>query len=107
MIRKISEGVVHTVPADLRKALVSDPVSLAAWEDITALARNEWICWVESVKKPETRREHVERACSELKEGMRRPCCWMGCTHRNDKSLSPSQRFILGKQSKRAKRHAS
>jgi hypothetical protein len=49
MIRKVSTGVVHSVPADLRKALVSDPVAREKWEDITPLARNEWICWVISV----------------------------------------------------------
>jgi uncharacterized protein YdeI (YjbR/CyaY-like superfamily) len=82
MTEKLSEGAVHRVPADLREALVSDPAAWAEWEDITPLARNEWICWVISVKKPETRRQHVERVCSELKEGMRRPCCWPGCPHR-------------------------
>jgi uncharacterized protein YdeI (YjbR/CyaY-like superfamily) len=79
---RISEGVVHSLPADLRKALASDAKALAAWEDITPLARNEWICWTISVKKDETRQQHVERVCSELKEGMRRPCCWPGCPHR-------------------------
>jgi len=82
MTRKLSAGVVHSLPADLRKALVSDPSARTMWEDITPLARNEWICWVISVKKPETRMQHIERVCSELKEGMRRPCCWPGCPHR-------------------------
>ncbi|HUI69865.1 MAG TPA: YdeI/OmpD-associated family protein [Spirochaetia bacterium] len=90
----------HGLPADLRKALTSDPTALTVWEDLAPLARNEWICWVISVKKPETRQEHVGRVCPELREGMRRPCCWMGCIHRMDKPLSPSQRFVLGKQSK-------
>src|SRR5262249_20281416 len=63
---------------------------LTAWEDITPIARNEWICWVESVKKEETRRDHVERTAAELVEGKRRPCCWIGCIHRTDKPLSPS-----------------
>ncbi len=79
---RISGGVVHALPTDLRKALASDAKALAAWEDITPLARNEWICWTISVKKDETRQQHVERVCSELKEGMRRPCCWPGCPHR-------------------------
>jgi uncharacterized protein YdeI (YjbR/CyaY-like superfamily) len=79
---QISAGVVHELPSDLREALVSDKAALAKWEDITPLARNEWICWVESVKKAETRRHHVERARNELKEGKRRPCCWPGCPHR-------------------------
>lgn len=98
--KAISSGTVHTVPEDLRKALAADPSARAKWEDITPLARNEWICWTTSVKTPEKRQEHVDRVRSELKEGMRRPCCWIGCTHRKDKALSRSQKFILGKRSK-------
>ncbi len=101
MSLKISNGVAHELPTDLRKALTSDPKALAAWENITPLARNEWVCWVASVKKAETRKEHVQRTVSELKEGTRRPCCWMGCVHRTDKPMSSSQKFILGRQSKR------
>lgn len=83
MINKtISGGVVHTLPADLRTALLSAPSALAAWEDITPLARNEWICWIISVKKPETRAHHIARARAELAKGKRRPCCWAGCPHR-------------------------
>jgi len=74
--------MVHKIPTDLRRAVTTDPKSRALWEDITPLARNEWICWTISVKKPETRKEHVKRVVSELKEGMRRPCCWVGCPHR-------------------------
>jgi uncharacterized protein YdeI (YjbR/CyaY-like superfamily) len=54
--KDISDGVVHEVPADLREALTSDPEALSLWEDLTPLARNEWICWTISVKKPETRK---------------------------------------------------
>jgi hypothetical protein len=102
MIKKgISGGVAHKMPTDLRKALISDRAALAKWEDITPLARNEWICWVISVKKPETRKEHVHRTIKELKEGMRRPCCWIGCIHRTDKSISPSVQYVLNKRSPR------
>jgi hypothetical protein len=96
--KSVSSGVVHNVPRDLRAALLSDQKALAVWEDLTPLARNEWICWVTFVKKEETRKEHVKRTVSELKEGMRRPCCWLGCTHRTDKSISPSVQGILNKQ---------
>lgn len=54
--KKIAAGVVHSVPDDLREVLVADDVALAHWEDITPLARNEWICWVDNAKKLETRR---------------------------------------------------
>ena len=80
--KQIATGVVHKVPADFRDALLSDPKALAAWEDITPLARNEWLCWIESAKKPETRNRRIERASAELVDGKRRPCCWPGCPHR-------------------------
>ena len=80
---EISAGVVHSMPDDLGEALLADTVALERWEDITPLARNEWICWVESAKKIETRLRRIERARSELKEGIRRPCCWAGCPHRS------------------------
>jgi Bacteriocin-protection, YdeI or OmpD-Associated len=97
----ISGGVVHELPEDLRTALAADAEALAAWEDLTPLARNEWICWAISGKKPETRQQHVERVRTELKEGMRRPCCWYGCIHRTDKPISPSVQYVLSKRSKK------
>jgi uncharacterized protein YdeI (YjbR/CyaY-like superfamily) len=91
MTKKISGGVVHTLPGDLRKALITEPKAFTKWEGLTPLSRNEWICWAISVKTPEKRKEHVDRVVSQLKEGMRRPCCWYGCVHRKDKPLSSSQ----------------
>ena len=79
----ISGGVVHSVPDDLRKALKKDDSVLERWEDLTPLARNEWICWVVTNKRPETRNNHIERTITELLAGKRRPCCWAGCPHRN------------------------
>lgn len=99
----VSSGVVHKVPTDLRKALITDAKALERWEDLTRLARNEWICWVTFVKKDETRKEHVKRTISELKEGMRRPCCWLGCTHRKDKAVSRSVQWVLDRRSKKTK----
>jgi len=103
MSKTISAGVVHKLPMDLRKALTSDREALAIWEDLTPLARNEWICWVTFVKKDETRKEHVKRTITELKEGMRRPCCWLGCIHRKDKKISPSVQYVLDRRSKKSK----
>lgn len=82
MTEKIASGVVHKVPPDLRKMLSTSKLALATWNDITPLARNEWICWITSPKKAETRKEHVERAKLQLIAGKRRPCCWPGCPHR-------------------------
>ena len=80
--KEIASGVVHKVPADLRKILTSAPATQEAWEDLTPLARNEWICWVEDAKKPETRSHRIERTRIDLINGKRRPCCWAGCPHR-------------------------
>jgi uncharacterized protein YdeI (YjbR/CyaY-like superfamily) len=79
--KEISNGVVHKAPADLRKAILSIPAVHTLWEDITPLARNEWICWITSGKKAETRNIRITKALSKLKGGMRRPCCWSGCIH--------------------------
>ncbi len=91
-------GTVHGLPRDLATALQSDKRALEKWESLTPLARNEWICWVTFVKKEETRNEHVVRVVEELKEGKRRPCCWIGCIHRTDKKISPSVKGILAKR---------
>jgi hypothetical protein len=80
--KDISGGVVHDLPTDLKEALTSDAKALETWEDITPLARNEWICWIESAKKAETRTRRIRQGCSSLKDGKRRPCCWPGCPHR-------------------------
>ena len=81
--KEISMGVVHDLPKDLEDHLLGDEKSLELWEDLTALGRNEWICWVEDAKKPETRRRRIERVAADIKEGKRRPCCWPGCPHRD------------------------
>ena len=79
---RVPGGVVHKLPQDLRTALIANSKALAAWNDITPLARNEFICWVEDAKQAPTRARRVRRTNEELEDGMRRPCCWPGCAHR-------------------------
>lgn len=98
MTINISQGTVHKISRDLREALLKDNKAHSAWESLTPLARNEWICWITFVKKEETRKEHVTRTVKQLKEGKRRPCCWIGCIHRKDKAISPSIAGILKKR---------
>jgi uncharacterized protein YdeI (YjbR/CyaY-like superfamily) len=81
-MNKKENSTLHSLPADLRKALTLEPRAKAVWEDITPLARSEWICWVTSGKKAETRNIRIEKAISKMKGGMRRPCCFAGCPHR-------------------------
>lgn len=91
MLRKTTKPMASTlpgggahpeIPADLAAGLHESAVALAAWHDITDLARGEFICWVENAKKADTRARRIRRTREELEEGMRRPCCWPGCKHR-------------------------
>jgi uncharacterized protein YdeI (YjbR/CyaY-like superfamily) len=80
--QEIHGAVVHSLPADLKDALARDAEALSTWSDITPLARNEWICWIESAKRDETRRKRIVWGLENLRDGKRRPCCWPGCPHR-------------------------
>ena len=82
MASELPGGPVHPLPPDLQQGLLISDVAHAAWLDITPLARNEFICWVEDAKQAATRERRIRRTREELEEGMRRPCCWPGCKHR-------------------------
>ena len=75
-------GPVHRMPGDFRKAIDANAIAKGVWEDITPLARNEWICWVTSAKKAATRERRIAVGLDKMRKGMRRPCCWPGCPHR-------------------------
>ena len=64
------------LPADLRKALAAAPKARALWSDITPIARRDWIQWIASAKRPETRARRVDNACEMLAAGKRRVCCF-------------------------------
>src|SRR3989440_6843832 len=64
------------MPTDLRKAFAATPMAKAQWSDLTPIARRDFISWIDSAKQPETRRRRIERACSMLSAGKRRPCCY-------------------------------
>ena len=84
MTNKIETGVIHSVPPDLKEVLASHADVLEKWNKLTPLARNEWICWVTIVKKPETRKEHLVRLQEDILKEKKRPCCWPGCPHRRE-----------------------
>jgi uncharacterized protein YdeI (YjbR/CyaY-like superfamily) len=64
------------VPTDLRKALAAVPKGKTQWKDLTPIARTDFISWIDSAKQQETRRRRIEKACSMLSAGKRRPCCY-------------------------------
>ena len=81
-----SKDFRHDLPGDLRVVLDDNPPLKTKWEDLTPLARNEWICWMTSPKKQETRDAHLARLQEDILGGKRRPCCWPGCPHRSAKA---------------------
>lgn len=64
------------VPEDFKNALRAAPQANALWQRITPMARWEWIRWIRATNQQETRRRRIEVACSKLKAGNRRPCCF-------------------------------
>lgn len=70
------EWIEPDVPEDVKKALSSSPKAEALWNDITPMARWDWIRWVRAVKTQETRQKHLEVMLDKLNKGMRRPCCF-------------------------------
>ncbi len=71
-----AEPAKAPMPADLRKALAAAPLARAAWEDLTPIARRDFVSWIESAKQAETRGRRIVRACENLAAGKRRPCCY-------------------------------
>lgn len=64
------------VPADVRQALAAAPAAQAQWTTLTPLARRDWIHWMTSGKKAETRERRIATACDMLAAGKRRACCF-------------------------------
>ncbi|MCD0244658.1 YdeI/OmpD-associated family protein [Xanthomonas melonis] len=64
------------VPDDLQAALAAQPAARATWDDITALARRDWIFWIVSGKQAQTRVKRIATACAMLAAGKRRACCF-------------------------------
>src|SRR5437870_13303814 len=74
--KRAEEESEARVPTDLRKALATAPKAKAKWSDLTPIARRDFISWIDSAKQPETRKRRIEKACSMLAAGKRRPCCY-------------------------------
>lgn len=70
------EWIEPEVPEDVKKALASSHKAEDLWNDITPMARWDWIRWVRAVKTAETRQKHLDVMLDKLNKGMRRPCCF-------------------------------
>ena len=93
-IAPVKEWPEPSVPADLRAALAAAPQKIQdLWEQITPMARWEWVRWVNATQNLDTRKRRVDVSISKMKSGKRRPCCFnlASCT---DPSLSKNGRLI-------------
>jgi uncharacterized protein YdeI (YjbR/CyaY-like superfamily) len=61
------------VPLDLHNALAATSMAKGQWSDLTPIERREFIGWVDSAKQPETRKRRIEKACTTVATGKRRP----------------------------------
>ena len=83
-IEPTSDWPEPDVPRDFETALVTAPQKIQdLWNDITPMARWEWVRWVNATKNPDTRRRRVEVSISKMDSGKRRPCCFnlAACTN--------------------------
>jgi hypothetical protein len=92
---RLSDGLLHTIPIDLKIELVKTTEITVLWENLTPISRNEYICWIEDAKQQKTRERRIRRTTEELLDGQKRPCCWAGCIHRTDKKPSAWQQNVL------------
>ena len=93
-IEPLQDWPEPSVPRDLAKALAAAPKDIRdLWENITPMARWEWVRWVNATKNPDTRRRRVGVSISKMKSGKRRPCCFnlAACT---DPDLAKNGRLI-------------
>lgn len=88
-----------TIPEDFERGLADAPQEIQdLWNEITPMARWEWIRWVNATKNPDTRARRVEASLSKMAGGKRRPCCFnlAACTDpdlsKNGKLLEPTSR---------------
>lgn len=75
-IEPTKDWINPEVPLDMKRALIVNKEIHKLWNDITPLARWDWVRWVRAVKTQETRKKHIEIMISKLGKGMRRPCCF-------------------------------
>jgi hypothetical protein len=93
-IESTKEWPEPSVPRDLEAALAAAPQEIQQmWEEITPMARWEWVRWVEATKNPDTRARRVAVTISKMQSGKRRPCCFdlSACT---DPDLSRNGKLV-------------
>src|SRR5699024_8457090 len=90
-ITRVDDEPEARLPVEREKALTDASAAQQTWTDITPLARRDWILWITTAKKPETRLVRIEKTCSKLASGMRRVCCFPGLNWLTRDHVSPDE----------------
>ena len=93
-IMRVGDEPETRVPADVRNALNAAPPAQEPWEDTTPLARRDWILWITTAKKPETRARRIEKGCDMLASGKRRVCCFPGLKWLTKEHVTPDETWL-------------
>lgn len=93
-ITRVGDEAETRLPAELHKALKASPASLETWQGTTPLARRDWILWIVTAKKPETRLGRIEKACDMLAGGKRRVCCFPGLNWMTRDHVAPEETWM-------------
>jgi uncharacterized protein YdeI (YjbR/CyaY-like superfamily) len=86
----MTAGTKEKVPKDLRNVLAANPGAKEKWEDLTPIARRDFISWIDAAKQPETRKRRIARTPDMLASGKRRPCCYARVPLNLSKALNAS-----------------
>lgn len=73
-----SDPEVGGIPLDLVKGLDSKNGARDAWDSLTVKSQRDWVLWITTANKPDTRARRVSLTVEKLAKGDRRPCCFSG-----------------------------
>lgn len=100
-ITRIGDEPEVRVPEDLLSALAGCPPAMALWNDVTPMARREWVRWIASAKQEATRVKRIEVGLDKLTKGMRRPCCFPGLNWVTKDLVGPEETWVALPENRR------
>ncbi len=67
-LKKDEEERIVEVPEDFMESMKQNPEAQANYEKLSYTAKKEYVTWITSAKKAETRRSRLEKALEQLKQ---------------------------------------
>jgi uncharacterized protein YdeI (YjbR/CyaY-like superfamily) len=68
-LEKDEEERVVEIPEDFMEVMKESPEALANYEKLSFTAKKEYVTWITSAKKAETRQSRLAKALDQLKQG--------------------------------------